>query len=168
MPVTIQKAAPGLLLIVAGAALLLALRGSEGSRIPAGAVVTAVGGAACLVAYAFTLSYGLLTAGAMLEGLGTGLIVQARSGGHVSWPVLVGLGAGLVLIYVTDRLATGRSWTGNWWPLLIGLILCLFGLGNYLGGTHVWRETEAWWPILLVAIGLWCIWRSLRTAPSQS
>lgn len=132
----------GLLLVLLGATLLVVTTTGIG-----GEVIVLVLGAGFLVAYAATRSYGLLIPGAILSGLGAGIL--ASSGGVAGdWPAL-GLGVGFLAIAVLDRLATSER-SGWWWPLIPGGILTLLGVVDRLEGDAVGFVL----PGLLIVLGL--------------
>jgi hypothetical protein len=133
----------GLLLIGIGGALLVVVTTDVG-----GELVVAVIGVAFLVAYAATRAYGLLIPGAILTGLGTG-IVAATLGGPDALVVL-GLGLGFITIAVVDVLqgAQGGAW---WWPLIPGGILTTVGASELVGVADIGRYVV---PAILILIGI--------------
>ena len=123
----------GLLLIGLGVLLFVAMQSGVGPE-----AIPAVIGAVFLVAYAVTRSYGFLIPGGILTGLGT--------------VVVLGLGTGFLLVAVVDQIVEGVH-PARLWPLIPGGILALVGISELEGTTEVLR----WWPLLLVAAGVWLI-----------
>lgn len=150
----------GGLLIVLGL-LFLAL-----NRFDAGAeIVVALLGTGFLVWFAFTENYGLLIAGAVLTGLGLGIVwetAQPMDGA----PVLLGLGGGFLGILAIDRLI-GNHRPGWWWPAIPGGILSFLGFFVAFEATRYWVIFVRWWPAILVLVGLWLL-RGRGRRPQQS
>lgn len=114
-----QQRVVGLLLILIGVGVLLALTTEVG-----GEVLPALVGVGFLTAYAFTRTYGFLVPGAILTGLGTGLLI-AEAGGPGE-AVIVGLGVGFLAIALLNR-ALDEPAGGWWWPFIPGGILVTVG-----------------------------------------
>ena len=115
----------GLLLIGLGGVLLLTVATDIGGEVVVGFI-----GVAFLVAYAVTRNYGFLIPGAILTGLGTGLVLQSL--GIRGDIVVLGLGLGFIAIAVLDQLvSSGRA--GWWWPLIPGTVLLLISVGSVTG-----------------------------------
>ena len=132
----------GLLLIGLGGVLLL-----EATTDIGGEVVVGFIGVAFLVAYAITRTYGFLIPGAILTGLGTGLVLQSL--GIRGDIVPLGLGLGFIMIAVVDQLVSpGRS--GWWWPFIPGGVLLLGSVGSVTGLPHLGRYLV---PALLILAG---------------
>jgi hypothetical protein len=132
----------GLFLILIGAALLGATTTGLG-----GEVVVAFLGIAFLAAYAATRAYGLLIPGAILSGLGAGII--AESAGAPGEAVVLGLGLGFLAIPVVDLLVA-RPRPAWWWPLIPGGILTVIGAAELTGIDDAARYLV---PVLLIVIG---------------
>lgn len=117
-------------------------------------------GAAFLVAYASTRSYGLLIVGMVLASIGLGNVTEDLR------PFAVGgdwttfwLGAGFIGIYLTDRFTWRQSGT---WPLWPGSLLVLFGLWDIAEDLGIigflWQDViEEWWPLALILIGAYLL-----------
>ena len=133
----------GLLLITLGAALLVAMATGIGGEI----VVLMLGGA-FLVAYVATRSYGLLIPGAILTGLGTGIVVTSQGGPDEA--VVLGLAAGFLAIAVVDVVLDGQR-GGWWWPLIPGGVLATVGAATLVGAQHIGRYVV---PTVLIVIGV--------------
>lgn len=125
-----------------------------------GEAVVAVIGIAFLVAYSATSQYGFLIPGAIMTGLGVGIIYQTRYGGGAA--VVLGLGLGFVAIYVAG--AVRHQFAGNWWPLIPGGVLTGIGLLAAANQQGLAGDVARWWPVLLIAFGLYLIVRR-REAP---
>lgn len=141
--------APGVLLVAIGL-LLLALE-YAGVR---GEYALLVIGAVFLAGYAVLRVYGLLIPGAIFLGLGVGVAIEPTAGSGSG--VLLGLGLGFVGIYFVDFLVEGRR---RWWPLIPGTILVGIGALLFLLGSAESRELLRWWPLLLIALGVWLLVR---------
>ena len=133
----------GLLLIALGAALLVAMTTGIGGEI----VVLMLGGG-FLIAYVATRSYGLLIPGAILTGLGTGIVVTSQGGPDEA--VVLGLGAGFLAIAVVDVVVDGAR-GGWWWPLIPGGVLTTVGASTLVGAQHIGRYVV---PAVLIVIGV--------------
>jgi hypothetical protein len=115
----------GMVLIGVGAALLTIMTTDVG-----GEAVLVVLGLGFLVAYASTRLYGLLIPGAILTGLGAGLVAAGQGAPDAAGAV--GLGLGFVTIALVDRVrAPGRP--GWWWPFIPGGILTVTSLPALTG-----------------------------------
>lgn len=151
MHVDRRRVLPGIMLIVIGIVFLLA----QQSRIGGQAVVAAIG-LAFLVAFFYTRNYGFLVPGGIMTGLGLGIIYQSRA--DAGWAVVLGLGLGFVAIYVIDVLTGGRR-GGQWWALIPGGILTAIGLLQAGGQSGVMGTVGRWWPVILIAIGVYLLFR---------
>src|SRR5690625_331435 len=121
----------GGLLIFLGLLFLAVNRLSVGPEI-----IVAIIGSAFLVWFAYTQEYGLLIPGAILTGLGLGIVVEGVTDPEGGF-VLLGLSSGFLSIYVVDRLMGNRQ-SGRWWPLIPGGILFVIGFSLIIEGTRWW------------------------------
>lgn len=147
----------GLVLIAVGVVLLLAMR-----AYAIGDQSVLVVGALLLVAYAFTGRYGLLVPAGILTGLGAGIAARDWVGADRA-PVLLGLGVGFLFVYVVDLARSGRQ-AAEWWPLVPGGILVAVGLLRVLRGAGIMQVMAAWWPMLLIVLGIWLLVRRKAVA----
>lgn len=154
-----RRAGTALLLIALGIMFLL------GNYFNLGTTFLAIIGLFLLVAYfALGRSPGFLIPGGILTGLGLGVYaanVGALGGERGWWPlILVGLGVGFLLIWALER--------SQRWAVLPGSIISALGLLfllTTLGGIipwGVWRSVGDWWPLILIALGLWMMYRQWR------
>ncbi len=152
-----RRHTPGLVLIIVGAILLLARQ-----HLSSGDLTVLVIGTLLLVAYAFTGHYGVLVPAGILTGLGAGIALREWTAvGGAS--VLLGLGAGFLFIYVVDRAREpGRE--GRVWPVIPGGILVIVGLLQLARVSGAMRIIAAWWPALLIVLGIWML---LRPKPAS-
>lgn len=141
--------------MLVGAALLVVTTTGIG-----GELIILVFGGGFLLAYAFTRLYGLLIPGAILTGLGGG-ILASTAGVPGDWPAL-GLGLGFLAIAAVDRLmAPARG--GWWWPLIPGGIITLASLSRLPGMEDAGRFVA---PVVLIVIGLLLLLRRGRPPSS--
>jgi hypothetical protein len=153
-----RQSVAGIILIALGVLFLL----GQYLRVGGEAIVALIG-IAFLVAHALTRQYGFLVPGGIMTGLGIGIIYEDRfnAGGA---PVLLGLGAGFLLIYVLSVMR-GRM-PGDWWPLVPGTILTATGLMLAADATGALAVVGRWWPLVLVLLGLYIVLRRpARPAP---
>ena len=147
----------GIILILIGAGLL------AGQFVPdIGRYAPVVVGLGLLIIFLVTRNAGALIGGAIVTGIGVGLLMQTQfpeSGG--AWIPLC-LGLGFLGIWVFGGLL--RMPEARFWPLIPGGILTFVGivaLGGLSGafGQYVW-------PAVLILIGLVSIVSSLRRKPA--
>jgi hypothetical protein len=67
------------------------------------------------------------------------------------------IGIGLVFLLLS---ALGPK-QAQWWPLVPGLVLVLFGLFILSGGNEAESALLRWWPVALIVIGLGMGWRAV-------
>ena len=112
-------------------------------------------------------SYGALVGGMILLGLGSGMLLGDRGVGGLpagTW-LLLGLGAGFIGIWLLALLLKLRS---HWWPLVPGFVLLAVGGARFYRHFAVIPPSvviamRAWWPALLVVVGVWILVRALRS-----
>lgn len=137
------------LLIVIGLIGLVANIG--GSQYVAELIPLAIG-FTFMVAYAMTRNYGFLVPGAIVSGVGLGVLTSSLAGASDLGPFAVlGLGLGFVLIFVVDMLVTRAS--QRWWPLIPGGVMLLIGTGMASQSDGLLR-VDIWAPALLIGLGL--------------
>jgi len=114
----------GFVLLLIGATALVAQLWPELSRY-----IPLALGIVLLAVFVFTRAYIALVFGAILSGLGVGLIVaSALPGGEAEGAAIVlGLGAGFISIWIVSTLASLRE--HHFWPLIPGGILVAVGAG---------------------------------------
>ncbi len=151
-----QRVIVGAVLIAVGVVLLVALQSGVGGEITVATI-----GVAFLVAYAFRRYYAFLVPGGILAGLGIGILFETRYDGGA--PVLLGLGAGFLSIYLID--ASARRRMGGWWPLIPGGILTVIGLALAAGQSGLLRAFGRWWPVVLILIGVTVLLRRRGEEP---
>ncbi|MGC8916080.1 MAG: hypothetical protein ACP5NF_03785 [Thermoanaerobaculum sp.] len=154
-----QRLFLGLVLLAVGAALLLARMHVVASGP---AILLAVGVALALWGV-LQRRLGPLVPGCILLGLGGGMFLGDRGVealGMVRWHVL-GLGFGFVLIFL---LALVLGLGSQVWALVVGLVLCAVGFLPHLKGLvdpQVLVAVRTYWPVLLVAAGLYLVVKEL-------
>lgn len=129
-------------LIALGVVFLVVQQAGVGGE----AIVLAIG-AAFLVAYAMTGTYGFLVPGGIMTGLGAGILYNAQTGNGGA--VVLGLGLGFLSIYVLSRRVPA-----GWWPLIPGGILTVIGLATAANREGLLGEIARWWPVALILAGL--------------
>ena len=152
-----RRVLPGLILIVLGILFLTFQSLGVG-----GESVVAVIGLVFLALYAYTGHYGSLVPGGIMTGLGVGVIVAARSPENGP-AVLLGLGTGFLSIYALG--ARWRHTPGGWWPLIPGGVLTLIGLLLAAGQSGLLEAIGQWWPLVLILIGAYLLFRGRRGQP---
>jgi hypothetical protein len=113
-----------------------------------------------LGAFAYTRLYGYLVPGAIMTGLGLGIVASEM----VAWTtdegqggaVVLGLGLGFVGIWAVGTFVHLAQ--HHWWPLIPGGILAAVGTALLVGGGAV--ELLDYWGIALVVIGVIVIIRA--------
>ena len=146
--------------IVIGLGLLFLLGGGNLAGVFGSAIVLAVGLVFLYVYRAQGRNFGFLVPGAILTGLGSG-IVLATLGLGGGW-VPLGLGLGFCAIWYLYR--------AHWWALIPGVITGLAGLSALAGEASPWRGGWGWhmgsfhsaWPLLLVVFGFWLVFGRRR------
>ncbi len=108
---------------------------------------------------------GPIAPGAILMGLGAGILLQVPLEAWVPrWATIVlGLGAGFLLAAVLEA-AAGRLRRPG--PIVPGVILVVIALvaaaGERLSLDRFFRHLELWWPWALVAVGVVLLVRAFR------
>lgn len=144
-----------IVLIGVGAASLVA------NVVPdSGGVIVLLIGLGLLAAFAFLREYGYLVPGAIMTGLGIGIVASLAldvteevQGGIV----VLGLGLGFIGIWVIGALA--RVEGNHWWPFVPGGILASVGAALLIGGQAI--DLLAFWPVVLIAIGIVVLGRAV-------
>jgi hypothetical protein len=149
-----RRLVPGLVLIIVGGILLLARL-----QVLGGDLTVLIIGALLLAVYVASGTGGLLFPGAILTGLGAGIALRERLGPE-SATVPLGLGVGFLLIYAFGEARGPRT---GWWPLIPGGILVVVGLMQAARAYGPLKMAASWWPVLLIAIGVWLILRPKST-----
>lgn len=116
-----------------------------------------------LVGVAFLLAYllggrnvGFLIPGSILSGLGLGALIASWLPGRESGGVvLLCLGLGFLAIWLFER--------GQQWSLVPGGVLVVIG-AVVSAGLLVQGDVARWWPVVLVLVGLWVLFRRAQAA----
>jgi hypothetical protein len=128
-------------------------------KIEIGGLVVLVIGLALLGAFTYTRHYGYLVPAGILTGLGVGIILEQvldLTGEASGGVIVLSLGLGFVSIWVIGQLVNIQR--ALWWPLVPGGILSVVGGALLVGGDAV--RVLDWWGLVLVAIGLFVLWRA--------
>lgn len=152
----------GVLLVAVGG-VLLATRVSSLDSAPAWLMGLGLALAALGV---LRRGYAALVAGCVMIGLGAGMLLgdAAVAGLPKNAWLLLALGGGFVLVYLLDLVLRLNR---HWWPLIPGAVLAAMGGARLVSRVQlVPPSVEAfvrmWWPVGLVAVGVWLLVRSLR------
>jgi len=160
-----DRMAAAVILIVVGlgslAVQLLDLTAGVG-----GLVVTVIG-VAFLVAFAFMRQYGYLVPGGIMTGLGVGIVASERlalADEQTGGSIVLGLGLGFLSIWVIGAIV--RVSRHHWWPIVPGGILVVVGGALLIGGQAV--NLLDYWGVVIVAIGLFVLWRAWADSRARS
>jgi hypothetical protein len=123
-------------------------------------------GLAFLAAFVVRREYGFLVPGAIVSGVGVGVLLTDAVGDAWSGAVvLLSIAGGFVAIWIVSLLLhrIDPQWPGGgsrdvvralWWPLIPGGILALVALLVIAEEQGLDADILRWWPILLIGIGL--------------
>lgn len=115
----------------------------------------------------FGRRFPLVIPGSILLGLGVGVFLASRMTTTTDEPkggvVLLGLAAGFLAIAL---LAPLFEKVRAWWALIPAAILAVLGVPLMLGdqGIRFLETVGQWWPLILVAIGLYVLFVPRRDA----
>ncbi len=147
--------AAGLALIVLGGVLLFLERLDSGAH---GYLLFILIGGVFVAGYLYKRAFGLLIPGALLLGIGGGLVFEdLHSGPFVDGDnVALGLGLGFILIYVASLLYERQN---RWWPLIPGGFLVIASLPEF-----VWVDDVLdFWPVAVMAVGVLLLFRGVAS-----
>jgi hypothetical protein len=116
-------------------------------------------GLGLLAAFTYTRQYGYLVPGGIMTGLGAGIIASESitlTGEETGGVIVLGLGLGFLAIWLIGAIVHVAQ--HHWWPIIPGGILALVGGALLVGGQAV--QLLDYWGIILVAIGLFVLWRA--------
>ncbi len=149
----VSRQLAGVLLVALGVAQLVISLTGTGIEI-----AVALGGVAFLAAFLATRSYGLLVPGAILTGVGVGLVLVARGASLAA--LELGLAGGFLAIPLL-QLVTGAPRERGWaWPLLPAGILGALGAATLVDA----RIVALGLPGLLVLAGIVAVASGARGA----
>lgn len=108
-----------------------------------------------------TRTGGLLVPGGILAGIGAGVYLMETlplEGEQDAGVFLLAFGGGFALITLLSLFFSTEK---HWWALIPGSILVTIGAAVYAGGTalKVLETAGKFWPVLLILIGVWVIFR---------
>lgn len=158
---------PGVVLIALGAGFLLLQVVAPSGALP----LLVLGGIFTALSQGGRGQRGFLVPGGILLGLGTGLVLASvlgrLTGAFGAAAVVGGLGAGFWFMYLLDRLrhpyGSPFGWARIPGSVLLGVAALLAALGfTALARQIVWNLL-AWWPLLLIAGGLWLYFANRRS-----
>ena len=119
-------------------------------------------GGVFVAGYLYKRAFGLLIPGALLLGIGGGLVFEdLHSGPFVDGDnVALGLGLGFVLIYVASLLYERQN---RWWPLISGGFLVIASLPDF-----VWVDDVLdFWPVAVMAVGVLLLFRGVASRQTE-
>lgn len=159
-----ERALTGIALILIGVALLLAT--VFPSVFTGYIVLIAVG----LIFIAWSIAAqraGLMVPGGIIAGIGAGVSLMSKAfpnaGGAADLGImLLCLGAGFTSITVLTRLFVPPAQT---WALVPGIGCLAVGLLIVIGAVTP-SMLNALWPLIIIGIGLYLLWRATRRGPS--
>jgi hypothetical protein len=116
-------------------------------------------GLGLLAAFAYTRLYGYLIPAGIMTGLGAGIIVSESftfTNEETGGVIVLGLGLGFLSIWVIGSIL--RVAQNHWWPVIPGGILATIGVVLLVGGEDA--AILDYWGVVLVAVGLFVLWRA--------
>ncbi len=136
----------GLVLVIIGIVLLAAQFTPDFARY-----VVLVIGLILLAIFAVNRSYGALVSGAIVTGVGAGVVLGSIYEGQMAGAaVLMAMGTGFLAIWVVSYLLAMRE--RHFWPVVPGAIL--FFIGGGLAVDENATDWIAYWPVVLIVIGV--------------
>lgn len=120
-----------------------------------------------LGAFAFTRQYGFLIPGGIMTGLGAGIIASeglTLTDEETGGVIVLGLGIGFLGIWVIGAIVQVAQ--HHWWPIIPGGILTVIGAALLIGGQAV--NLLDYWGVVLVALGLFVLWRAFVEGRSRT
>jgi hypothetical protein len=153
----------GLVLVIIGIVLLAAQFTPDFAQY-----VVLVIGLILLAIFVANRSYGALVGGAIVTGVGVGVVLATIYEGDVAAAaVLMSMGTGFLAIWVVSYLLSMKE--RHFWPVIPGAILFFIG-----GGIAVDENATDWiayWPVVLIVIGVVvmavALLRGARTAEEE-
>lgn len=126
-----------------------------------GGWVVLVIGLGFLGVFGYTRRYGYSVPGAILTGLGAGIVVSQTfrwsSGEGEGGAVVLGLGLGFLSIFLLQTFASEVR--NSWWPAIPGGILSVVGIALLIGGGAI--QALDYWGLAVIGIGLLLLFRGL-------
>ena len=120
-----------------------------------------------LGAFAFTRQYGFLIPGGIMTGLGAGIVASESltlTDEETGGVIVLGLGMGFLGIWVIGAIVSVTE--HHWWPIIPGGILTVIGAALLVGGQAV--DLLDYWGVVLVALGLFVLWRAFVEGRSRT
>jgi len=158
-----DRVAGGMLLIVGG--FLLAVE-----HVPDLAVIIPLLiGLGLLGLFLVVRMPGLLAAGSVITGIGVGILAGAQGGADFGGAgILVSIGGGFLLLSLLGALFEVPSMRA--WPLVPGFALVAVGAVIYAAGAgqQVLDLATAWWPVVLLAMGLYLLFAARMRLPLRT
>ena len=143
----------GVVIIAIGVLLLVAQNVDQ-----VGQYVPLLVGASLMLGFVVTRQYGFLVPGAIVSGVGVGIVLVANDPTGTRGPLfLVALGLGFISIWVLGGVFQVPE--NHWWPIVPGGILLLIGAIAMLGEQA--RQYLDYWPLVLVVIGMALVARAV-------
>ncbi|MDO8688589.1 MAG: hypothetical protein Q7R39_01005 [Dehalococcoidia bacterium] len=141
----------GILLILVGIWFLV----GNLSSLDIGRAFLLVLGIGFLLAYFLgRRNVGFLIPGGILSGIGLGTVLEPLGRETQGGVVLVCMGFGFLTIWVFER--------RHVWAAIAGGVLAAIGVYNLTRGIAAVEEAGRWWPVLLIFLGGWILYRRIQ------
>jgi hypothetical protein len=124
-------------------------------------------GLGLLAAFAYTRGYGYLIPAGIMTGLGAGIIVSESftfTNEETGGVIVLGLGLGFLSIWVIGSIL--RVAQNHWWPVIPGGILAAIGVVLLVGGEE--SAILDYWGVLVIAVGLFVLWRAFAEGRART
>jgi hypothetical protein len=158
----------GLILILGGALALAGQLIPDSWDFPFGVLVLSGLGLVFLAAGIATREAGWIIPGGILSGIGAGVALvdsplAGRLPGDEGGLFMLAFAGGWFLITLLTGLFTDET---HWWALIPGGIMALIGLAAGFGSVFAWalEALGRLWPVALIVIGLFVLYRAFRPA----
>jgi hypothetical protein len=125
-------------------------------------------GVGLMGAFAYTHQYGYLIPGAIMTGLGAGIVISETvtlaTDEATGGVVVLGLGIGFLAIWVIGEIVHVAQ--HHWWPLIPGGILAVVGGALLIGDQAI--QLLDYWGVAVIAVGLFVLWRAFAEGRART